>query len=362
MHQILSAVSYCHQRGVIHKDLKPENVMMANEKGVPLPEIHCTVVDFGLAEVFKCSQERLKEVAGTPPFMAPEVWKGSFNRSCDVWSSGCILFFLLSGQLPFMAKQLHEWPAVVLQEPKWSYIGGASPGAQNICWRMLTKSERHRPSAQQLLLEPQFNGWFMQHGLAESHSSRPEISKQHLKGLMKADGRSNFEKFITRLVATQLDAGQQRKVNDAFKAFDRDGDGVIAVNELVRGLITLGAPPEKAQEVARELDVGNTGKISYSEFLAGVMDIRSKTPKERDGLLMVAWRQFNPDKRGEVPVGTIQDVLVARGMTVAELPVEFLRALEKGSSGMVTFEDFKKAMDIDESRLLMQSLCTVPRA
>merc|ERR1712187_489878 len=105
---------------------------------------------------------------------------------------------------------------------------------------------------------------------------------------MKVDDRSNFEKFITRLVATQLDAGQQQRVNEAFKAFDRDGDGMLSVAELVKGLELLGAKPEKARQVAKELDAGHTGRISYTEFLAGIMDIRSKTPKEQDALLMVA--------------------------------------------------------------------------
>merc|ERR1719454_603865 len=99
---------------------------MANEKEAKLHETHAVVVDFGLAEVFKCSTERLREVAGTPPFMAPEVWRGRFNRSCDIWSCGCILFFMLSGQLPFMARRIEEWYAATQVQPQWSCISGAS--------------------------------------------------------------------------------------------------------------------------------------------------------------------------------------------------------------------------------------------
>merc|ERR1712178_277672 len=134
---------------------------------------------------------------------------------------------------------------------------------------MLTKHERHRPSAQRLLSDPKFNAWFVQHGLETVGDDRSKlgnaVSKEHVQGLMKADERSNFEKFVTRLVATQLDAGQQKKVNDAFKAFDRDGDGSSSIGGLQRGLVMLGAAPDKAAQVAKELDIGNTGKVSYSE-------------------------------------------------------------------------------------------------
>merc|ERR1719416_371944 len=110
MQHTLSAVAYCHSKGVIHKDLKPENVMMSSARGAPVQDLHVVVVDFGLAQMFSNPGDRLQEIAGTPPFMAPEVWAGSFGKGCDVWSCGVILFFMLSGQYPFMASRLDDFP------------------------------------------------------------------------------------------------------------------------------------------------------------------------------------------------------------------------------------------------------------
>lgn len=56
------------------------------------------VVDFGLA---KQSFRRMKTMAGTPYFMAPEVLDGDYTSKCDIWSLGCILFMIMTGRLPF---------------------------------------------------------------------------------------------------------------------------------------------------------------------------------------------------------------------------------------------------------------------
>ncbi|CAE7495546.1 CPK29, partial [Symbiodinium sp. CCMP2456] len=103
----LSPCAHGSRVGVMHKDLKPENVMMASPRKAPLEDLHVVVVDFGLAQ-WLSSEGRGTEIAGTPPFMSPEVWAGNFSKSCDIWSAGVMLFFMLSGTYPFMAKRLEE--------------------------------------------------------------------------------------------------------------------------------------------------------------------------------------------------------------------------------------------------------------
>lgn len=351
MQHTLSAVAYCHSKGVIHKDLKPENVMMSSPRTAPWQDLHIVVVDFGLAQMFSSENDRGTEIAGTPPFMAPEVWAGNFSKSCDVWSCGVMLFFMLSGTFPFMANRLEDFPRVVSapDQPNWQLIDKASEQAQYICFHMLCKREAGRPSAQELLGDR----WFLFHGLGGAPGGK-DVADVGL-GLMQVKERSHFEKFVARLVATQLDAGQLKRVNEAFRAFDADKDGLLSRDELLRGLLMLGAVLEEAQKVVDELDVSKTGRISYTEFLAGVMDLRHKSPGERDKLLWLAWQQFNPDSRGLVRTGDIQAALAARGMTVAEMPKGFLEQLQRGSSGVMSFEDFKKLFRDDESCCLMSS-------
>lgn len=349
----LSAVAYCHSKGIMHKDLKPENVMMSSAKGAPIQDLHVVVVDFGLAQMLS-PEGRGTEIAGTPPFMSPEVWAGNFSQSCDIWSCGVMLFFMLSGTYPFMAKRIEEFPAAVAREPEWSRIGGASSEAQYICFDMLCKREADRPPAQELLS----NAWFRRFGLGSSSSDIQKLGR----GLLQVKERSSFERFVARLVATQMDAGQLKRINEAFRTFDLDKDGSLSRDELVRGLTTLGASAEEAQQVMEELDVGKTGRISYTEFLAGVTDLRQRSPMERDKLLKLAWQQFAPDQRGMVKTGSIQAALAARGLTVAELPKEFLKELRRGSAGEISFEAFRGLFAGDESCCVMNSFVgSLPR-
>lgn len=339
--------------GIMHKDLKPENVMMSSAKGAPIQDLHVVVVDFGLAQMLS-PEGRGTEIAGTPPFMSPEVWAGNFSQSCDIWSCGVMLFFMLSGTYPFMAKRIEEFPAAVAREPEWSRIGGASSEAQYICFDMLCKREADRPPAQELLS----NAWFRRFGLGSSSSDIQKLGR----GLLQVKERSSFERFVARLVATQMDAGQLKRINEAFRTFDLDKDGSLSRDELVRGLTTLGASAEEAQQVMEELDVGKTGRISYTEFLAGVTDLRQRSPMERDKLLKLAWQQFAPDQRGMVKTGSIQAALAARGLTVAELPKEFLKELRRGSAGEISFEAFRGLFAGDESCCVMNSFVgSLPR-
>eukprot|EP00927_Polykrikos_kofoidii_P040476 TRINITY_DN34592_c0_g1_i1.p1 TRINITY_DN34592_c0_g1~~TRINITY_DN34592_c0_g1_i1.p1 ORF type:complete len:1001 (-),score=159.40 TRINITY_DN34592_c0_g1_i1:66-2963(-) len=352
MQHTLSALAYCHSKGVIHKDLKPENVMLSTAKHTPIENMHVVVVDFGLAEMFDNPTDRSSVISGTPPYMSPEVWRGNFSKSCDIWSAGCMLFFLLSGRLPFMASKLSDFPKAVQQEPEWEMMGGATSWVQALCKKMLSKLEHQRPSAQVALRDT----WFETVGGISHVGGAQALAPVEINSLMSVQERTPFEKFVERLVATQIDASQQLSVNEAFRRLDSDGNGLLSRDELRQGLGQFSSNQNHLDAVIAELDIGKTGAISYSEFLAGVINLRGKRPEEQDKLLWVAWRQFCPDEHGRVKMSTIQNALSSRGMTVADLPEEFLAALNKESSQYITFVQFKELLLVDNSGRAMRAL------
>lgn len=103
--QLISAVDYCHSRGVCHRDLKPENLLL-DEHG------NLKVSDFGLSALAESKRQDglLHTTCGTPAYVAPEVInrRGYDGCKADIWSCGVILFVLLAGYLPFNDPNLME--------------------------------------------------------------------------------------------------------------------------------------------------------------------------------------------------------------------------------------------------------------
>ena len=92
----MQAINYCHTNGIVHRDLKPENFLLLTKHD----ESPLKVIDFGLSTTFD-SKVNMKTKAGTPYYISPEVLEGKYDASCDIWSSGVILYILLSGVPPF---------------------------------------------------------------------------------------------------------------------------------------------------------------------------------------------------------------------------------------------------------------------
>jgi 5'-AMP-activated protein kinase catalytic alpha subunit len=104
-HQLISAVDYCHSRGVYHRDLKPENLLLDENENLK-------VSDFGLSALAESKRQDglLHTTCGTPAYVAPEVLsrKGYDGAKTDIWSCGVILFVLVAGYLPFHDTNLIE--------------------------------------------------------------------------------------------------------------------------------------------------------------------------------------------------------------------------------------------------------------
>ena len=101
MSQIASGVKYLQQYGIVHRDLKPDNIMITQQNDFGVIKI----MDFGLSKIVS-PNERLVDGYGTLSYVAPEILlRTPYNKEVDIWSMGVILFYMLSGRLPFRGKK-----------------------------------------------------------------------------------------------------------------------------------------------------------------------------------------------------------------------------------------------------------------
>ena len=144
MEQVCAALGYAHLQGMIHRDVKPANVIVQRDGLVKL-------LDFGIARTGQQTADknmtRTGTLVGTPAYMAPERLRGDpFDGRSDIFSAGVVLYQLLSGALPFDA----EYPAIlhqILQEeppPLGKYLASYPPQLDQVIARALAKEPLDR--------------------------------------------------------------------------------------------------------------------------------------------------------------------------------------------------------------------------
>jgi len=135
--QILAALEHCHGRGVVHRDIKLENILLDGHGGVKL-------IDFGLCGYY-VPDKPLRCHCGSPSYAAPEIVarKDYLAGPVDVWSAGIVLFAMLAGYLPFQAKDKKSLSIKIIKAT-WTPPSCASPAAIDLLGKMLTLDPSER--------------------------------------------------------------------------------------------------------------------------------------------------------------------------------------------------------------------------
>ncbi|XP_061407424.1 MAP/microtubule affinity-regulating kinase 3-like isoform X3 [Lethenteron reissneri] len=148
--QIVSAVQYCHQKNIVHRDLKAENLLLD-------ADMHIKIADFGFSNEFTLVN-KLDTFCGSPPYAAPELFQGKKydGPEVDVWSLGVILYTLVSGSLPFDGQNLKELREKVLRG-KYRIPFYMSTDCENLLKRFLVLNPIKRGSLEQIMRDRWMN-------------------------------------------------------------------------------------------------------------------------------------------------------------------------------------------------------------
>ncbi|XP_058472005.1 MAP/microtubule affinity-regulating kinase 3a isoform X13 [Solea solea] len=195
--QIVSAVQYCHQKHIVHRDLKAENLLLDADMNIK-------IADFGFSNEFTMGN-KLDTFCGSPPYAAPELFQGKKydGPEVDVWSLGVILYTLVSGSLPFDGQNLKELRERVLRG-KYRIPFYMSTDCENLLKRFLVLNPSKRGTLEQIMRDRWINTGFDEDELKPYTEPELDITDQKRIDVMVGMGY-NLDKIQESLAKMKYD-------------------------------------------------------------------------------------------------------------------------------------------------------------
>ncbi|TNM93551.1 hypothetical protein fugu_001727 [Takifugu bimaculatus] len=200
---IVSAVQYCHQKCIVHRDLKAENLLLDADMNIK-------IADFGFSNEFTLGN-KLDTFCGSPPYAAPELFQGKKydGPEVDVWSLGVILYTLVSGSLPFDGQNLKELRERVLRG-KYRIPFYMSTDCENLLKKFLILNPSKRGSLEQIMRDRWMNVGYEDEELKPYIEPQPDYKDPKKTDIMLQMGFS-LEEIQDSLV--------NQKYNDVMAAY-----------------------------------------------------------------------------------------------------------------------------------------------
>ena len=273
--KILHAINYCHSHGIVHCDLKPDNIIFESpneeeENEDILNLLDLKLLDFGLSSRIK-KNEKLNNTVGTAYFIAPETIKGEYDEKCDMWSIGVILYYILSGKFPFTGNSNFEiFEKIQKSEPVFKNLfKDISQNAIDFIKKCLVKNPSERLSAKECLSHP----WL-----------EPIFKHIHSDGFLKDNLILNFtsyhkcpqlKKLILKYLVNNMGHTELGPYKSAFYAFDFKNQGIVTKTDIKKifNLYNIDTTDTQIKNIMSICDEPSKSFLTYSEFICCCINI-----------------------------------------------------------------------------------------
>lgn len=337
LQQLVRAVVYLHDHYICHRDIKPENILLSAEE--PLVHNSLKLTDFGVSCLFKPKQVLTARV-GTTAYMAPQVITKSYNELCDTWSCGVVLYYLFSGQIPFAGSTIKEIQQRICSGnfKLTKEFADISEEGHGIMLKLLLVDQNARLTARQCLQHP----WFVKHG---PKMSEIVIPSSIFDALQIFRSQNKFKRSALCLIASLLSKEQIKEAHEAFRALDKDGDGIVSVSE-IRDRLRKDSATKSIPGVSRILRAMDKAckddfeDVTYTEFIAANLD-RDRYITE--DVCRAAFSVFDQDGDGFITKDELLSGEMFGQMTQAEVSA-LVQDLDSKGYEQVDYEDFARMM------------------
>ncbi|XP_038264963.1 serine/threonine-protein kinase MARK2 isoform X20 [Dermochelys coriacea] len=216
--QIVSSVQYCHQKFIVHRDLKAENLLLDADMNIK-------IADFGFSNEFTFGN-KLDTFCGSPPYAAPELFQGKKydGPEVDVWSLGVILYTLVSGSLPFDGQNLKELRERVLRG-KYRIPFYMSTDCENLLKKFLILNPSKRGTLEQIMKDRWMNVGHEDDELKPYIEPLPDYKDPRRTELMISMGYTR-EEIKDSLVGQKYDEVMATYLLLGYKNSELDNDNI----------------------------------------------------------------------------------------------------------------------------------------
>ena len=348
MYQIFSSIKYCHDNGIIHRDIKAENIIVQDEKS-----LFVKLIDFGSCEILTANKLTSTYKVGSPSYIAPEILNGEeYDYSCDIWSLGVLMYYLICGNKPFTGNTEEEiYKAIKSNELKfkdkvWDNI---SNEAKNLIKSMLVKNKKKRININQAL----YSDWIIK------NINKKNASNIHDEKYLKENIIKNIVKFkninqiqllaLFYIIHNLIDFNkneQIKKITKEFYFYDKDGDGKLSEEEFYQMLLDGGVTKEDLNHIINDIwniFGDNKGKfLSYESFI--LLSYENKKELITDKIIQKIFLLIDKKKSLKIKIEDLQIVY------------EGQEDLEKRKINPLVWENFYKKMELNNQEPITYSM------
>ena len=345
-YQVLSGLCYLHDKNIVHRDLKLENILISEiEKDNNTNDKYfwVKIIDFGTAKIFEKNKNE-KAVVGSSYYIAPEVLHKNYNEKCDTWSVGVILYMLIVGRAPFDGQNDEEIIENIEKgefNSKHKKLLNSSIEIQDLVKQLLEVNVNKRLSSSDALKHP----WFKKFNAKSLYSN---IEKEkiiiYLNRLRNFKINSKFQQMVLAFIVHNIpNTNESKDILKIFRMFNTNDDGKLSKKELFNGLIKYFNEEDIKKEIDDIfllLDGANRGVIEYEEFLRATLEQDFLLSDEN---LVYAFNFFDKENCGRISVEKIKKFFVDDNVS-ENVFRNIFNEIDTNGDGEIDFDEFKEMM------------------